>query len=93
MSVIVHRCEACGHTDLSHERAGLCSSGFCKAGCRVPRANVKGPSELLTTYATLGVEVVEVTPPGTQFGTILGGPLNACGCTNCREVYDSAAVS
>lgn len=82
MSLIAHRCVACGHPDIFHEANATCSHGCCAA-----HAPVYGPPEVLRTFDGHGRPVTTIAEPGSAFRAFARGTVDLCGCQQCHALY------
>ncbi len=82
MVIIIHRCSACGHPDIFHDKSGV---SCCYTSCRCAQPDFAPPEMIPTFSADPPWRVVQaITPPGTRDRDF--GPL--CGCDQCRELYE-----
>jgi hypothetical protein len=83
---IVHRCthEQCQHPDI-FKRGEVCSYDQCRAGRH--RA-MPGDSEVIPTFDGFGMEITDITPPGTPWNGAV-----TCDCDNCQSLYAELVAS
>ncbi len=90
MSMFIHRCTACGHSDLQHvdlPHAGrACSYVHCP--CRDQGAALDPTPELIPLFDLRGRRIETVKRPGERFGAKFFGDL-ICACNACQEAYSA----
>ena len=91
MSILIHRCDECGHSHHEHDqtvhKGRSCSFGWCP--CSKVLAGVVSPPELVPTFdGETNKEQDRVIEPGQKIGSPFFN-VRACSCSPCREAYDA----
>ena len=87
MSVLAHRCRACGHVVGHHgeRERGYTGCGCCRAG----RADPDPSPELFPTWAFPGGAPEELWAPGTTRNAGTMHAVAGCGCAGCHAAADA----
>lgn len=93
MSVLTHRCRACGHVEDRHAARERDYQSFpcCHGGG--PDPDLDPERELLPTYALSGRLPEPLWAPGTTRNAGTAHTTRTCGCERCRTVARAATGS
>ncbi|CAG7572718.1 hypothetical protein FB554_0859 [Barrientosiimonas humi] len=86
MSVLMHRCRACGHATGWHEprSRGYSSCSCCNRGA----AQADPAPQLQQTYGHPGGRPEPLYPPGSTRNSGTMHASTTCDCGACRAAYD-----
>lgn len=89
--IIAHRCQECGHLDISHDASShkgrSCSFSWCP--CSQVRSQVVAQNEP-TVIATLGQSnqpTQTILQPGSDLDCGIGQRVRLCGCDACHAHF------